>query len=387
MLIVDNHSSRYNPEMWVDAWEAGVLLQALPPHCTPFMQPLDFGCFGPYKNDVDEYAMQCRVKGHDIGDWNVITILEHGLRSVFTVRRIVAAWLYTGLYPLKRSRIPEHLLSPPAAAFAAAAAADAAGDGSAAAAALRMPNMPDLLRLAMEARPELKEIVHDQSKLRVALEAMKQKRKRKKRSHDDVYMPSLINGPAYGAIVEAQKQARKSKKPRSKKKPRNDATVGEENGEAKLAVPKRRNRAKAKAQAKPKVCGYSRSLSPAALADLQCGDVPCRRALQHPRLPHVAAFATGSAPFILRNLNRPPQRLPRLPVRMTTTNQPRGRHALLLLRTVARRSAQPLQRHPATARAVTNPPVVNHRHRRRQAAQRPHRRPPTMGMMTIEGDE
>ena len=182
MLIVDNHSSRYNPEMWVDAWEAGVLLQALPPHCTPFMQPLDFGCFGPYKNDVDEYAMQCRVKGHDIGDWNVITILEHGLRSVFTVRRIVAAWLYTGLYPLKRSRIPEHLLSPPAAAFAAAAAADAAGDGSAAAAALRMPNMPDLLRLAMEARPELKEIVHDQSKLRVALEAMKQKRKRKKRA-------------------------------------------------------------------------------------------------------------------------------------------------------------------------------------------------------------
>lgn len=49
LLLMDGHSSHYQPAVITRAAEEGVILFTLPPHTSHLTQPLDKGCFGPLK--------------------------------------------------------------------------------------------------------------------------------------------------------------------------------------------------------------------------------------------------------------------------------------------------------------------------------------------------
>ena len=50
LLMLDGHSSHYNPSVIEAAAEEGVIIFCLPPHTTYLTQPLDKGCFAPLKS-------------------------------------------------------------------------------------------------------------------------------------------------------------------------------------------------------------------------------------------------------------------------------------------------------------------------------------------------
>ena len=50
LLMLDGHSSHYNPSVIEAAVEEGVIIFCLPPHTTHLTQPLDMGCFAPLKS-------------------------------------------------------------------------------------------------------------------------------------------------------------------------------------------------------------------------------------------------------------------------------------------------------------------------------------------------
>ena len=49
LLLMDGHSSHYQPAVIKRAAEEGIIMFTLPPHTSHLTQPLDKGCFGPLK--------------------------------------------------------------------------------------------------------------------------------------------------------------------------------------------------------------------------------------------------------------------------------------------------------------------------------------------------
>ena len=58
LLLVDGHSSHFEPSVIQRAASEGVILFCLPPHTTHLTQPLDKGCFGPLKRHWREECWQ-----------------------------------------------------------------------------------------------------------------------------------------------------------------------------------------------------------------------------------------------------------------------------------------------------------------------------------------
>lgn len=50
LLLMDGHSSHYSPMVIQEAAKKKIILFTLPPHTTHLFQPLDKGCFGPFKS-------------------------------------------------------------------------------------------------------------------------------------------------------------------------------------------------------------------------------------------------------------------------------------------------------------------------------------------------
>lgn len=64
ILIVDNHSTRYDIDTVALCMASGVDLMMLPPNCTHFAQPLDRTCFGPLKLSASKLDWQAAVDQH-----------------------------------------------------------------------------------------------------------------------------------------------------------------------------------------------------------------------------------------------------------------------------------------------------------------------------------
>ena len=58
LLLMDGHSSHYQPAVIRRAAEEGVILFTLPPHTSHLTQPLYKGCFGPLKKHWQKECWQ-----------------------------------------------------------------------------------------------------------------------------------------------------------------------------------------------------------------------------------------------------------------------------------------------------------------------------------------
>ena len=107
LLLMDGHSSHYQPSVIRSAANEKVIMFCLPPHTTHLTQPLDKGCFGPLKM---HWRQEC---------WSYITahpdriITLHQFSKLFgqawmmgmTMQNIVAGFHTTGVYPFNHSAL------------------------------------------------------------------------------------------------------------------------------------------------------------------------------------------------------------------------------------------------------------------------------------------
>lgn len=106
LLLLDGHSSHYNPDVINLAAENGVIVLTLPPNTTHLTQPLDKGVFGPFKlhwkRVCEDYLAS---HGDRICCYNFCQLFSKAWIESMTTSNIIAGFQTTGIYPVDREAI------------------------------------------------------------------------------------------------------------------------------------------------------------------------------------------------------------------------------------------------------------------------------------------
>ena len=105
LLLMDGHSSHYNPSTVRKASEEGVILFCLPPHTTHFAQPLDVSCFGVLKSRWHEECHQFVTDnpGRVVTRFDFSTLFSRAWRRAMVPSLIISSFKESGVYPLNPS--------------------------------------------------------------------------------------------------------------------------------------------------------------------------------------------------------------------------------------------------------------------------------------------
>ena len=110
LLLLDGHSSHYNPEAIRLAKENDVIMFTLVPHTTHEMQPLDTAVFGPLKTHWREAChdyMQANP-GKTINKYNFSSLLNTAWMKAMVPQNIISGFRTCGVYPYKPTAILDH---------------------------------------------------------------------------------------------------------------------------------------------------------------------------------------------------------------------------------------------------------------------------------------
>ena len=125
VLLLDGHSSHYNPEFIRQACENGVIVFCLPPHTTHVCQPLDVTCFHSLKTYWDQACdrYMSTHPGKVVTVYQVSQLLAEAWSQAMTPRNITAGFRAAGVFPVNRYAIllpgePPRLSSTPTAKLA-----------------------------------------------------------------------------------------------------------------------------------------------------------------------------------------------------------------------------------------------------------------------------
>jgi hypothetical protein len=77
VLLLDNHSTRYDADTLEMARGLGVIIKTYPPNATPLLQVLDVSCFGPFKHKRDESVNEHLLSGHPVTKLNILGNHSH----------------------------------------------------------------------------------------------------------------------------------------------------------------------------------------------------------------------------------------------------------------------------------------------------------------------
>ena len=111
LLLLDGHSSHYQPQLIRTAAANQIILFCLPPHTTHLFQPLDRSCFSPLKkayNNECHFYMSCNP-GKAVNRFNFTEIFSRAWTKAMTPANIVAGFRSTGIYPLNRYAVLRYL--------------------------------------------------------------------------------------------------------------------------------------------------------------------------------------------------------------------------------------------------------------------------------------
>lgn len=111
ILIVDNHSTRYDIATVALCLANGVDLMMLPPNCTHFAQPLDRTCFGPLKTSASKLDWTAAVDQRALTRDNLIGLMQPCLAHAFTPANIIGGFMATGILTLSSSLLPDTYFS------------------------------------------------------------------------------------------------------------------------------------------------------------------------------------------------------------------------------------------------------------------------------------
>ena len=108
LLLLDGHSSHYEPASMELAREEDVIVFCLPPHTTQDSQPLDCTVFGPLKHHWSEacHTFLQKNPGMIISRLNFSSIFSGAWLKAFTPENVLAGFRKCGIYPFNRHAIP-----------------------------------------------------------------------------------------------------------------------------------------------------------------------------------------------------------------------------------------------------------------------------------------
>lgn len=111
LLLVDGHSSHYQPQLIRKAVENHVILFCLPPHTTHLCQPLDRTCFSSLKSAYNDQCQQfiSANPSQVINRSNFTQIFSRAWTMAMTPANVVAGFRATGIYPLNRYAVLRHI--------------------------------------------------------------------------------------------------------------------------------------------------------------------------------------------------------------------------------------------------------------------------------------
>lgn len=108
LLIMDGYGSHLTYEFWSLAKEHNIILFRLPPYSTHLTQPLDVGCFQPFKHyHTQAIDRVVRLGDVEFGKLQFLAEFQAMRNKTFTEATIRSAWKNTGLIPFN----PEMVLS------------------------------------------------------------------------------------------------------------------------------------------------------------------------------------------------------------------------------------------------------------------------------------
>ena len=113
LLLLDGHSSHFEPSVVRSAAEEGVLIFCLPPHTTHLTQPLDKGCFGPMKMFWHEECQEFLSKnpGKVVTRYQFSELFGRTWLRGMTLSNIISGFRTTGIYPFHRTALQSKLLA------------------------------------------------------------------------------------------------------------------------------------------------------------------------------------------------------------------------------------------------------------------------------------
>ena len=107
LLILDGHSSHFEPEFIRLAVSKGVIVFVLPPHTTHLCQPLDLTCFHSLKSYWDEECDKYMVAnpGKVVTVYQFSQLFSAAWVKAMTPQTIMSGFRTTGIYPVNRDAI------------------------------------------------------------------------------------------------------------------------------------------------------------------------------------------------------------------------------------------------------------------------------------------
>jgi hypothetical protein len=107
LLLLDGHSTHYNPSFVRKAAEEKVIVFCFPPNTTHLTQPLDKGIFGPLKTYWNQECQSFMSKnpGKIVAEYDFMPIFSKAWYLAMTIPNIMSAFHTTGVFPFNRNAI------------------------------------------------------------------------------------------------------------------------------------------------------------------------------------------------------------------------------------------------------------------------------------------
>ena len=107
LLLLDGHSSHYNPEFIRFAAQKGVIVFALPPNTTHISQPLDGVCFKALKQCWDEQcsSFMSDNPGKTVTLYQFSELFAAAWKKAMTPQNITSSFHATGVFPVNRQAL------------------------------------------------------------------------------------------------------------------------------------------------------------------------------------------------------------------------------------------------------------------------------------------
>ncbi len=111
LLLLDNHTSRFDVEFLDEAMKNHVRVLLLPPNLTHILQPADVGVFSSFKGRVNKACLQFTVNGGSIEKRTVASIVFPEWHACVSKSNILSGFRKTGVWPFNRLAVPDDKLS------------------------------------------------------------------------------------------------------------------------------------------------------------------------------------------------------------------------------------------------------------------------------------
>ncbi len=107
ILMLDGHSSHYCPETIRMAAENQIIMCTVPPNTTHLTQPLDIGCFSPFKANWRQLCHQfcSQNPGRTVSRYDFCELFAQAWFKSFTSQNIINSFKATGICPFDRHAI------------------------------------------------------------------------------------------------------------------------------------------------------------------------------------------------------------------------------------------------------------------------------------------